>query len=94
MSDAGLARREVAISDFMRAWVQSGNHCTIKFHAVANHLVGQMRFAGNCTCTHNYRDESENFNVKKVGHFLYRPLFAENFLVKWLFQRLLDSYGL
>ena len=94
MSDAGLARCEVAISDFMGARVQSGTHCTIKFHTAPNHLVGQMRFAGNCTHTQNYRDESDNFNVKKIGHSLYRPLFAENFLVKWLFQHLLDSYEL
>ena len=37
------------------AWVQSGNHCTIEFHAVAKHVVDQVRVAGNCTYTHNYK---------------------------------------
>ena len=80
---------DAATKKAVDGWEKSGNGGAMKWHVFAQHLVDQMKFAGNCTWTHNYSDESENFSTRKRGNFLYRPQFTDIFLSKWILREVL-----
>lgn len=91
MEELALQHAQDALTRAATAWTSSGRKIMPKFHAAVEHLVPQMRFAGNATFSHNYRDEGYNFGSRKRGTFVYRPKFVEGFLVKWFLQHLQDQ---
>ena len=74
---------EAAAHRACESWENSGNRATMKWHILSEHLVPQMKIFGNCLYTHNYADESANFQERERANFLWRPAFAENLLAKW-----------
>ena len=70
----------------LHEWVRSGHRPTMKFHVLGEHLVDQMAFAGNMTWTHNYADESFNFESRVRGNSVSRKAFTRVFLSKWYLE--------
>ena len=64
MSPDALQQLRMLTATMVCPWVRSGRTPTMKFHVTAEHLAEQMAFAGNCTWTHNYSDESGNFETR------------------------------
>ena len=83
MSDESLVQLELAIDQIVESWARSGQGVPMKWHVLGEHMVDQCKFSGNCTWTHNYADETENFGSRKRGSFLFRPTYTQNHLTKW-----------
>ena len=73
-------------------YLGTGRPGTSKWHAFAIHLVPQMMTFGNCTFTHNYLDESENFSTRERGNHICRTKFAETMLAKWYREFVSENY--
>ena len=85
-----LAHMDALIRDATDAWKCAGRHFVMKFHILRDHLIPQMRFAGNITWTHNYQDESTNFAERVRATHVNRPHFAGNVLAKWYLEFLME----
>ena len=83
MSDESLVQLELAISQIVESWARSGQSVPMKWHVLGAHMVDQCKFSGNCSWSHNYADETENFASRQRGSFLYRPTYTQNHLTKW-----------
>ena len=83
MPEEALVHAHGLCSKCAVAWKRSGGNMTMKWHAFAEHLVDQMRFAGNVAWTHNYADESENFSTRRRGTSVSRQVYSKMFLTKW-----------
>ena len=68
----------------VKAWGDSGQPVTMKWHAFGAHFEAQSAFSGNPSYSHNYADESENYSSRVRGFGLYRPMFAVTWLTKWV----------
>ena len=75
MSDGALEHLGILSRKIVQEWDRAGGHSTMKWHILAHHLVSQMSWAGNCTWSHNYADETENFYVRCRGASVHRQRF-------------------
>eukprot|EP00969_Alexandrium_andersonii_P258555 11431466-Alexandrium_andersonii.AAC.1 len=93
MSQVALSRLRRLCAQCAVSWRDSGQRATMKWHVLAHHLPDQMKFAGNMTWTHNYADESENFQTRVRGSSCSRKAYARMFLTKWLIAYLHGKEG-
>ena len=76
-----------------QAWFDAGGQPTTKFHVFESHLIDQMREFGNCTYTHNYLDESEQFASRVRSTRLHRgETYGKTHLSKWYAGFMSHSY--
>ena len=91
MSSDSLVELQTLGQNVVRQWQRSGGRITMKFHVLAEHLADQMAFAGNMTWSHNYADESCNFESRLRGSSCNRRAYSRMFLSKWYRNCLGDS---
>ena len=83
MSSGALEHLGILSTRIVQEWGRAGGRSTMKWHILAHHLVRQMSWAGNCTWSHNYADETENFYTRCRGASVHRLHHAKWFLAKW-----------
>ena len=91
MDDDVIQHLQLLSDDIVRAWSRIGKSTTMKWHILGDHLVDQMRWAGNSRWSHNYADESENHPTAKIGRSVHPLQHAKTFLVKWYAKDLLSK---
>ena len=93
MSPDALQQLRMLTAKLVCQWVRSGRTPTMKCHVTAQHLALQMAITGNCAWTHNYSDESCNFETRVRGSSCHRLAHSHLFLCKWYLDFLNEKIG-
>ena len=94
LPDESFPQLQACATGALSNWVHCGYGATTKWHCFAKHLVPQMIEFGNCTYTHNYVDEGENFATRERGNFVHRgSTFGETLLGKWYAAFINDDFN-
>ena len=83
-----LQQLEIIALECVRAWTRTGKSTTMKWHILGRHLVEQMEWAGNCSWSHNYKDESTNFEAGEIGRATHALKHNQNFLTRWYLKHM------